>query len=316
MSETELTAYLTEVDKWTDETYPQLAALADSWVKVPVKDFDEGLRLCSALMKARPFLKEAYRYEARRAINILNLYLQEVRKKSGLAKLSTRPANDTRHFRAVVEEAGTPDENGTVQRRTYEPQEVDGRRPEQLAQYLYMLPECLRTATRTFPELYLELAELRGRLEVLVEHPHATNEQRAAFADAAVRKEQQIREVWTAVDEAVAYYQQNGHPVEEAVKEDGTPAPTEKRAGEYTYEEIEAMPEGQRNYYRKARIELDKKYLRRKDMKQTDEYLSQVRLRVSELLRWGETLTPKAKELCERLGIDWADMEAKGGVLQ
>lgn len=299
MNEKEKQNYLEQVTAWTDKTYPELEALADSWIKVPVKDFDEGCRLCSAIMKARPFLKVAQRYEAKRAINIINIYLTEVREASGLSKKETRHSNDKKNYRAVVPDKGMPQEDGTMRRREYVEEEIDGRRPEHLNQYLYMLPDELKKKTLQLPDMYLALAEFRGRLEVLSENPHATDEQRAEFARKSVEQEQKIRALWAEVDAAVERY--NGRGVEQT---DADYFPNDKRPGEYTRKEIESMTDERRkDFCRKKRIELNKKYIRRTDVKQTDEYKDQLRLRVTELMEWEEALPEKAKELCDSLGI-------------
>ena len=141
MNEEEKKDYLDRVKRWTDETFPELLALAECWMKVPVKDFDEGCRLVSAIVRAKDFLRDVQRYEARRALNKMNLFLQEVRKKSGLAKKATRGPVGTVRYKAIVPDDGAPDEEGNMTARQYEEQEVDGRRPKEFALYKDKLPK-------------------------------------------------------------------------------------------------------------------------------------------------------------------------------
>ena len=77
MNDEEKKSYLERVVRWTDETYPQLCALVDSYDATAVKDFDEGLKLASALVKARDFVNNAYRYDARKRLERINMLLRE-----------------------------------------------------------------------------------------------------------------------------------------------------------------------------------------------------------------------------------------------
>lgn len=299
MGEEEKKDYLARVERWTEETFPHLLALAESWEKVPVKDFDEGLRLASALRNARAFIAVAQRYEAARAIRKLNAYLAEVREKSGLSKKAVRKASDKTRYRAVVPEKGVPQEDGTLVRREYVPEEVDRRRPEHLAQYIGILPPELQRRCAAFPDMYLALAEYRGRLEVLSEHPDADREAVAEFARKSVRQEQEIRSLWAEVDAAVA-----AAYGEESPEEQQDYTQDMKRPGDCTKEEIDAMEDLQRqDFCRKQRIDANKRYVRRKDVKMTDEYRRQLRLRIRELMEWGESVPEKAHEMCAAAGV-------------
>lgn len=301
MSETEKKDYIQRVKRWDEESLPKLMALYDSWERVPVKDFDEGLRIASALMSARTFIPVARQFTVNEALKYLNGYIADVRKRTGLAKMQGRPANDPTRYKAIVPEKGQPQEDGTLKRREYKPEEVDGRRPEHLSDYIHLLPDYLKGKAAGMGDMYLELAEYRGRLEVLSEHPDADKEMIAEFATKTVNTEQAIRSLWTEIDEAYDY----------AVKHGGDPKPkavdyqqTLKQPGAYTKEEIEAMADpAQREHCKKMRIESNKKYLRRKDGKPTQAYKDELALRIKEMMAWGIEIQPAAYARCKEIGL-------------
>lgn len=296
MNEEEKKDYLDRVKRWTDETFPELLALAECWMKVPVKDFDEGCRLVSAIVRAKDFLRDVQRYEARRALNKMNLFLQEVRKKSGLAKKATRGPVGTVRYKAIVPDDGAPDEEGNMTARQYEEQEVDGRRPKEFALYKDKLPKSLRDkGEKELSAMYLELAEYRGTLEVMAENPNVSDEARADMAQKAIASEQKIRAFWTNVDAAL-----NGTYTEPET----STSDSMKRPGDFTRAEIEAMKDvRQQEVCRKARVEGNKKYINRSDVKITEEYKEQLRLRIEELMEWGENLPKKTAEVATAAGI-------------
>ena len=296
MNEEEKKDYLDRVKRWTDETFPELLALAECWMKVPVKDFDEGCRLVSAIVRAKDFLRDVQRYEARRALNKMNLFLQEVRKKSGLAKKATRGPVGTVRYKAIVPDDGAPDEEGNMTARQYEEQEVDGRRPKEFALYKDKLPKSLRDkGEKELSAMYLELAEYRGTLEVMAENPNVSDEARADMAQKSIASEQKIRAFWTNVDAAL-----NGTYTEPET----STADSMKRPGDFTRAEIEAMKDvRQQEVCRKARVDGNKKYINRSDVKITEEYKEQLRLRIEELMEWGENLPKKTAEVATAAGI-------------
>lgn len=296
MNEEEKKDYLDRVTRWTDETFPELLALADCWMKVPVKDFDEGCRLVSAIVRAKDFLRDVQRYEARRALTKMNLFLKDVRHKSGLAKKATRGPVGTVRYKAIVPDDGAPDEEGNMTARQYEEQEVDGRRPKEFALYKEKLPKSLREkGEKELSGMYLELAEYRGTLEVMAENPNVSDEARADMAQKAIASEQKIRAFWNNVDAAL-----NGTYTEPET----STADSMKRPGDFTRAEIEAMKDvRQQEVCRKARVDGNKKYINRSDVKITEEYKEQLRLRIEELMEWGENLPKKTAEVATAAGI-------------
>lgn len=301
MNEMEKQSYLKRVEKWNSETFPELLALAECWERVPVKDFDEGCLLVSAITNSHPFLNDIQRYTAKVAVKKLNLYLEKVRKASGLANRSTRGPVGTEHFRAVVLQEPLPDEDGNPQPvKQYVEQEVDNRRPKDFVLYKDKLPKALQQkGEKWLKNAYLELADYRGRLEVMSESPQVSDEARKDMADKVLATEQQIRAFWAEVD---AVYNGEVSPTSDA--DNGEYLSGMKRPGDFTREEIEAMTdEKQQEICRKARIDGNKKYINRNDVKITDEYREQLSLRIRELMAWGENLPRKTAEVATGAGV-------------
>jgi hypothetical protein len=84
----------------------------------------------------------------------------------------------------------------------------------------------------------------------------------------------------------------------------------QKPLSEYTKEDIEAMPEGKDKENRKrARIEANKKYLRRKDVQMTDERKKDFAFRMKELVEWGITPSAYALSVAEENGIEVPELK-------
>lgn len=304
MNEKEKESYIGRVDKWTEETYPRLAASVDSWTETDVKDYDEGLLLCSALQKARSFVTNEQRYDIQKRLKYVRGFLMEVREKSGLSKVSTRPANDKKHYRAVVQSTGKPKEDGTLKKPApFAMPEVDNRRPEHLSQYFHLLPGELQNRAKNLDSMYLALAEYRGRAERLAENPQATKEQISEFAKKAAKQEDEINDLWEAIDKAYARATgQVGDDGEEDGSQEGRVQM--KTNGEYTKQEIDNMEDSEmKGILRKSRIDANKKYVKRTDVAMSPERIEQIKLRISELLAWNEYIPQKAKEICKEAGI-------------
>lgn len=297
MSSEEKRDYIHRVDKWSDETFPRLLAEVNSWLNVPVKEFKEGQLLCSAILRARPFLLASRNYkDVQVVLNKMNTVLKEVREKSGLAQYSTMPAGDKRRWFAATEVKSAPDEDGVVTVKKYEEPEVGGMRPQHVSEYIHLLPKDLQEEAKNLKQMHMELAMYRCEAEELSRQPGATKEQVAEKACKAVSMEQRIRTLYATID--AAYKQAKGQKLDS--DEEALLAPAEepvvmKRPGEYSKEEIDAMPEGRvKDECLAARQEADKKYLRRGSKNITEEYKQQLLLRAKELLDWGLELSEKA----------------------
>ena len=307
MTSAEQKDYFERIDKWNEETFPQLLAQATSWMNVPVKEFNEGLKLVSAIKRARPFVIAHRSYKnVDVVLNKMRALLSEVQEKSGRSKLRTIPAGDTRKWFAATEVKSAPDENGVVTVKKYEEPEVDGRRPQHVSEYIHLLPKKLQQEAMNLKQMHMELAMYRGEAEELSKDAHATKEQVAEKARKAVDTEQRIRLLYATLD--AAYKQATGQKLNEdeqalLVEEEEQPQGSFKRAGEYTKAEIDAMPAGKtKDDITAARIDADKRYLRR-DVKVTDEYKKQLELRVNELVEWGVEIGDKGKQKLTEAGV-------------
>lgn len=305
MSSEEQKSYIERVEKWNDETYPQLMAEVTSWMNVPVKEYNEGQKLCSAIVRARPFLIASRSYkDVKVVLNKMSNILSEVRKKSGLSQLTTRSSGDKRRWFAATEVKSVPDENGVVTVKKYEEPEVDGRRPQHVSEYVHLLPKNLQQEAMNLKQMHMELAMYRGEAEELSKDAHATKEQIAEKARKAVDTEQRIRLLYATIDAAYkkATNQKLNEDEEALLMEEEQPA-TFKRAGEYTKAEIDAMAPGKtKDDITAARIDADKRYLRR-DVKVTEEYKQQLELRIKELVEWGVEIGDKGKMKLTEAGI-------------
>lgn len=317
MSDTEKLEYLARVDKWTEETYPMLAALADSWTESDWKDYDEGLTLVTALQHAKEFVSNAYRYDIKRSIQRINLLLTEVRKKSELGRMKVRSADDKRHFVAYVPSSKNVDENGVnADEKKPTKNDVSGRRPEHLSQYIDLIGEELKQESVQLTGWYDQLAHWRGRAEYLADDPRATQDMLKNVAATVVKIEQRILNFWDRVD--MAYNKATGKRVDDNVmtalqkEADELNKEDTKQDGEYTKEEIDAMPEGEdKERCRRARIEANKKFVRRTDIKMNDERKAQISLRLRELVAWGQRISAKAAAYAKENGIDLPEEKKK-----
>lgn len=315
MSSSEKASYIERVEKWNEETFPQLLAAATSWMNVPVKEFDEGLRLVSAIKRARPFVlaHRSYR-QVDVVLNKMRSLLTEVQEKSGRSKLRTIPSNDKRRWIAATDVVSDPDEDGVVTVKSYEEPEVDGRRPQHVSEYIGLLPKELQDEARNLKQMHMELAMYRGEAEELSKQPGVAKEQVAEKAKAAVEMEQRIRTLYATLD--AAYKQAKGQTLDDDEKELLAPAPEPvlfKRAGEYTKAEIDAMPEGRKkDECIAARQEADKKYLRRGSRNITEEYRNQLVLRATELKEWGIEVADKGLQNLQAAGVIVAGINDSG----
>ena len=316
MNEEEKLEYLACVERWTEETYPRLAALDDSWKETDMKDFDEGLKLATALQKAQGYVGTYLRYDIKRRLDVLRKLLVEVQEKSGILKVGRRPVGDKKRYMAVVTEKKV-DEDGVVQPpKPFVLPEVSDRRPDHLSQYMHMLPEELKKESEGIANLYDQLAHWRGRAEYLALDPRADKEMVSRAARNTVKIEEKILNFWARVD--LAYEKATGKKIDadaekrlmdeaQAIREAEQKAP-----GEYTKEDIDAMPEGKDKEARKrARIEADKKYLRRKDTQMTDERKEQFAARVKELVEWGVSPSAFVLEIAKEHGIEVPELPRK-----
>ena len=309
MSDIEKSEYDIAIMRWTDETYPRLCAIADSWTDADVKDFDEGLKLASAFSNAHPFISAAYRYDAVKRKRKLGDLLTQLRSKTELGKKATRSANDPTRYVGVLPTAKVVDENGKLKpKKTFEMPEVDGRRPEHLSEYVHKLSSSLQKDSKNLENWYLQLASHKERAILLANDPRAAQEDIKHEAKETVRIESIILNFWERVD--AEWKALTGENIDEdavAALEDEAARltrQTPKSAGDHTKVEIDAMDDAEmQENCRRARIEANKKYVRRSDVQMSKERIEQMKIRIAELLAWEVDIPARAKELCKKYDI-------------
>lgn len=298
---------LDRVEQW-QEAYPSLRASVTSWEDAPVKDFDEGILLCSCLRQARSFVEKAYYFNATRCLEMIRMTLDEVVRIARPGGPRTESEKKERPIKAFVPKSPQPDEDGRVRRiseaaRARMEEEAmekeagaDKWRPQNLNSYMHLLPAGLQQECRTVKQkYYLPLHEARARLESLCENPDATKEQRAEMAGKLVEAEDALAAFWEKVDKA--YRQMTGHDVPEEPSR-------EKKLSEFTKEDIENIAdEEKREGMKLARIENNKKYLRRTDLPEGEETRSQLLLRARELHEWGIKITGRQEANMQKFGV-------------
>lgn len=309
MSKTEQEEYDIRLIRWTEEAMPRLFAIADAWMDADVKDFDEGCIIASAFSKYHAFIPVAMRYEIAVRKKKLGDILCQIRERTELKKMATRPAVSDKRYLAILPSKKI-DENGkTVEKKPFEMPEVSGRRPEHLSQYVHQLSPSLQKDAKNLESLYLQLASHKERALLLSENPNATKADIEAEVKKTLAAEAKILNFWEQVD--LEWEKITGKEIDEEEME-RLKAESErlnrqvvKSAGEYTKAEIDAMDdEEMQENCKKARIEANKKYLRRSDVQMTDERREQTALRAKELLAWGIELSARAKETIEQNGIE------------
>lgn len=305
-----------QADKWL-EAYPALRASVTSWQDAPVKDFDEGLRLCSCLRQAKSFVNNAYGFSAQKCLDMIQMTIKEIVRIAQPAGPRTESEKKTKKIKAFIPKAPLPDEDGNVKKITEserkdmqekamaEEADMDKWRPQNLAAYQHLLPKQMQNeCAKVQQKYYMPIREYRTRLESLVENPDATDEQRKEMAARLVEAEEALAKFWEGVD--AEYRKVTGKDIPEA------PEVKEKRFCEFTKEDIDKMEEGeQKEKVKASRIEANKKYLRRSDLPDNDETRTQMTARADELMKWGIDLTPKQLKSMKKYGVTIVSVSPK-----
>lgn len=295
-------------DKWL-EAYPALRASVTSWQDAPVKDFDEGLLLCSCLRRAKSFVESAYKFNAQKCLDMIQLTIKEIVAIASPQAPRTDSEKKTNKIKAFIPKAPLPDENGNVKKISEDERKklqseamaeesaMDKWRPQNLDAYKHLLPKEMQIeCNKVQQKYYMPLREYRARLESLVENPDATDEQRKEMAAKLVDAEEKLAAFWEGVDNE--YRKVTGQEIPNA------PETKEKRLAEFNKEDIDKMEEGElKEKTTASRIESNKKYLRRSDLPDDDATRQQMALRAEELMQWGIELTAKQIKNMKKFGV-------------
>lgn len=334
--------YWTKVRRWNEESYPRLCALCDAWTDTDIKEYDEGLRLVSALRSARDFVGAAYKMDIRQRMKNIHAFIDEiadyirrnadelhivfeassdgvvdVQSHSTRRRLNNPEKREIRKFVVRTSRPTVVDEDGNESAPPpAEIPEVDGRRPQHLSQYIGSLPENLQKESRNIDGWYLLLADYHNHLHLLVDDPRSSEADRRYYAEQVALTEQKILNLWHRID--VAWEEVNGRQVDPKVKqslahEARNLATSGKVRGdqEFTRQEIEAMDEGdEKERIRKARIQRDKHFIQRCTAASKPKSREKVRIAAQELHDWGILMTPVMRRNIESYGFtdipsDW-----------
>jgi hypothetical protein len=210
-----------------------------------------------------------------------------------------------------VPKADLPNEDGTVAKRTEkqrlameqeamdEEQRNDKYRPQNLNDYIHLLPSSLQYEAREVKKkYYAPLREARARMESLAENPDATEQQRSEAAARLAAADDALADFWERVD--LAYKKVMGVELPEDSSK-------EKKLSEFTKADIEAIEdESMREKMKVARIDNDKKYLRRSDLPEDEDTKEQLLLRATELKEWGVKITARQLANMQRFGVEFS----------
>ena len=303
-------------DKWL-EAYPSLRASVTSWQDAPVKDFDEGLLLCSCLRQAKSFVDNAYGFNAQKCLDMIEMTLKEVVRLAAPSVPRTESEKKTKKIKAFVPKQPLPNEDGVAHRITEsersdmqnqamdEESAMDKWRPQNLAAYKHLLPKDMQNeCDKVQQKYYMPMREYRSRLESLVENPDATDEQRKEMAERLVQAEENLAAFWEGVD--AEYRKVTGNEIPDA------PESKEKRFCEFTKEDIDRMEDGdQKDKIKASRIEANKKYLRRADLPDNNDTRQQMTARADELMQWGVELTSRQLKNMKKFGVTIVSVSPK-----
>jgi hypothetical protein len=162
-----------------------------------------------------------------------------------------------------------------------------------------LLPSSLQYEAREVKKkYYAPLREARARMESLAENPDATEQQRSEAAARLAAADDALADFWERVD--LAYKKVMGVELPEDSSK-------EKKLSEFTKADIEAIEdESMREKMKVARIDNDKKYLRRSDLPEDEDTKEQLLLRATELKEWGVKITARQLANMQRFGVEFS----------
>lgn len=179
-----------------------------------------------------------------------------------------------------------------------------------LSDYIHLLPEDLQTEARNIKALYNAFRDYAQKYETLFFDEKATQKDLAWHAAKLDQCEQRIVNLWARID--TAYAESQGNTVsadykhylqEENLRINGIAK--EKAPAEMTKFEIESMPDSpEKNLAKDARINRDKKFLRKDDRKGDDQHRQNLVDAATELHEWGIQITDTQAAVCRKYGYD------------
>lgn len=326
---------------YQNDVLPQIEAAPEPWSQETIAMFDEGLILLSSLFRARDFCLAAYGYkQAAKRLNgfrALFLQLQNTLIKAGYLEETSvsAPIDNKRRYpsdpRRILKHASLVSKVADAERfplgnlqRSAEGVpalsqasagagvlSAEGKPRMHLDQYISQLSPEMKKEAERMSDLYFQFAVESQKLEQICNNPNSSKQDRAFHAECVCTCEDKIKNLWRRID--LDYAKQTGKEVSTEYQEfldEETRAiyneAKERALGEYSKLEIEMMADDNptKEPARRARIERDKKFLRRDDRQQSDEQKENLLLAATELHDWGFLITPSQVENCKFYGVD------------
>lgn len=197
MTEAERTAYFSDVEKWREEDYPRLESVVDAWTDAEYKVFDEGLRLCSAMARAKQFVGVAYRLSIDRRMREIRGFMDLILSQAGVRRNTSypRPGHPVAPAKPVVARVPKPsdDEDAVPVQSVKSPKEQDAqRRPNHYDEWADRMSAALRDKVASLSDLYATMAHYRQMVEHLASDPRHSEQDMSRAARLAVGYEKRI----------------------------------------------------------------------------------------------------------------------------
>lgn len=195
MTESERMAYFSDVEKWREEDYPRLESVVDAWTDAEYKVFDEGLRLCSAMARAKQFVGVAYRLSIDRRMREIRGFMDLILSQAGVRRNTSypRPGRPVAPAKPVVARVPKPsDDEDAVPVQSAESQKDTQRRPNHYDEWADRMSDTLREKVASLSDLYATVAHYRQMVEHLASDPRHSEQDMSRAARLAVEYEKRI----------------------------------------------------------------------------------------------------------------------------
>ena len=332
MNEQEKKDYIQSFDNFTAEGYKELVACQNAWSESCLKSFKQALAFLTAFSKFKKFVTDTEHFQDyKRRLNSVIYYLDVIREETGLNKVSTISASDTKEHIAAFAPTADPDApantaktaaDGTTLSDAEKAAAQQQLKDEVVNQHVPLPSDHISAYKHLLsPDLQVEadgIAALRGQIALhaeLAKKYHDAGAAPAAIAsetNQAVDLNNLLAIIYDRIDAELVDLKAQGENIAlpeilaQAVRDRQAELKKEKEEAEakakaeaeepqsstnLTKAEIDALPEGEnKEALKKLRIESNKRYLVRKDVKLTAKREAEIALRTAELEAWGITL--------------------------
>lgn len=227
MTDAERMTYFSDVEKWREEDYPRLESVVDAWTDAEYKVFDEGLRLCSAMARAKQFVGVAYRLSIDRRMREIRGFMDLILSQAGVRRTTSypRPGRPVAPAKPVVARVPKPesDEDAAPANETKSKEcSADQRRPNHYDEWADRMSAALREKVASLSDLYATMAHYRQMVEHLASDPRHSEQDMSRAARLAVEYEKRILAIHRQAD--IEWAELTGKQVTSAVKREAVEA--------------------------------------------------------------------------------------------